>query len=263
MTFVSKYSGRPNDYILLNKTYSFTSEQGVKLRKVLNRNIPDSIVRKYESGLDGGGFEINYIKKVGDTSKIITRNLYRKNSKYIDEFIKIDAFFDFAYSIVNDSLGIDALDCTMRPYFTGLPIRKVSDNPLEYRIWGSISGNASWNNDLLSPFLNNLPKDKCIIIDCNNMLSYAWQEDILRLYIIKNTNLNFANMAWLKNTRKSLIEFKDKIKIVSNNEEELKELKNTSTYNLYMNHSMELDNWLELPEESISITVEQYRKNCQ
>jgi hypothetical protein len=77
--------------------------------------------------LDGGGFVINYYRKNKKSSKLIVSNPSRESEKYIQEFKKIDNFFDFAYSVVTDSSGIETLDETYRPYFTGLPIRKVSE----------------------------------------------------------------------------------------------------------------------------------------
>lgn len=263
LTCIKKYKTYDyNDTIVFNKTYKFTNKDFEIIKHELKQNIPDSVLRKSEPALDGGGFVINYFRKNRKKSELIINNPSRKSEKYIHEFKIIDNFLDFAYSIVKDSTGIKTLDETYDPYFTGLPIRKISENPLEYKIWGNISGNASWKNDLI-PFLESLPKDKCVIIDCDNQLSYSWQEDILRLYIIKNSNLRFANMDWLKYTREKIIEFKEKIKSIGNNETELNKLKKTTTYNLYMNNIVEIDKWLELPEKLIFTTVKEYKKNCR
>ena len=260
---VMKYKISINrDTIFSNQTYKFTNNQFKKFKKELMKNIPDSIIRKSESAFDGGGFVINFIKKNGNSFKLITTNINRKSDKYLTEFNLIDTFFEFIYSIVKDNEGLEILDESYRPYFSGLPIRKTSENPLEYKIWGSIIGNASWQNQLI-PFLENLPKDKCIIIDCDNQLSYAWQEDILRLYVLKNSNIQFANMDWLKYTRKYLIEFKEKYINAENNKEEIDKLKKTTTYDLYINNIDEIERWLILPENLIHRTVDEYRKNCR
>jgi len=248
--------------ILSIKIYSFTSQQVTKFKKELNQNIPDSIIHKSESALDGGGFVISYFKKDGTTSKLSTRNISIKPKKYKAEFNLIDSFFEFIYSVVDDDEGLKILDESYEPYFYGLPIRKVSENPLEYKVWGSINGDVTWNNQL-TPFLDGLPKNQCIIIDCDNQLSYSWQEDILRLYILKNSTIQFANMDWLKYTREYLIEFKEKLKTFKDNEEEMKKLKKTTTYDLYMNNTTEINKWLELPKNSILKTVEQCRENCR
>lgn len=263
LTCIMKYQIHKNrDTILFNKTYKFTNEQFEKLKRELAQDIPNSIVKKSELVLDGGGFVINYYRKNKKSSKLIVSNPSRESEKYIQEFKKIDNFFDFAYSVVTDSSGIETLDETYRPYFTGLPIRKVSENPLEYKIWGNISGNSKWENNLI-PFLENLPKDKCVIIDCNNQLSYAWQEDILKLYIIKNSNLRFANNSYLKYTRESLLEFRENFKKYQRDEEKLNELKRYTTYYLYTSDPEGIDKWLELPESLISTRVEEYRETCR
>lgn len=260
---IMKYKISKNkDSIFSNKTYSFTENQFQNFKNELNINIPDSILRKSEPILDGGGFFISFFKNDNSISRLIAININRKSEKYIAEFKLIDSFFEFIYSVVNDNEGLKILDESYRPYFSGLPIRKISENPLEYKIWGSISGNSSWKNDLI-PFLENLPKDKCVIIDCDNQLSYSWQEDILRLYILKKSNLRFVNMDWLKYTRENIIELKEKIKSIGNNEEELNKLKNITTYDLYLNNKIEIDIWLELPEKSIFTSIEEYKKNCR
>ena len=253
---------RNRDTIFSNKTYHFRNREFKRFKDESNKNIPDSIIRKYESALDGGGFVINYFKKNRTSSKLITRNIFINSDKYEVEYKLINSFFDFMYSIVKDNEGLQILDESYHPYFSGLPIRKVSEKPLEYKIWGTISGNATWKNTLI-PFLEGLPKDKCVIIDCDNQLSYAWQEDILRLYILKNSNLRFANIDYLKYTREYLIEFKKKYEKAGNNKEELDKLKKTTTYDLYVNNIDEIEEWLKLPESLIYRTVEEYRKNCR
>lgn len=262
LTCKMKYNYRKyKDSIWFQNTYKFTDKEFEKLNKELNKDVPHSIITKSENYLHGGGFVINYLKRNKDTSKIIIRNPERNKKKYDSEFNKIDTFFEFAYSVVKDSAGVNTLDNTYRPYFRGLPIRKISDNPLEYKIWGSISGNASWNDDLII-FLDSLPKDRCVIIDCSNELSYAWQEDILRLYIIKNSNLNFVNNHYLKYSREYLFEIRDKIKEANNNPDELSKLENITTYHLYTSNPAAFDKWMDLPEELIFTTVNEIRKKC-
>ena len=260
LTCIMKYRTQKNKIkVIFNKTYKFTEKEFEKTKIVLEQEIPDSIITKSEAARDGGGFEINYFRKNKKKSKLIVQNPKLNPNKFIQELKKIDSFFEFAYTIVKDSAGIKNLDLSYRPFYTKLPIRKVSENPLEYKVWGRINGNASLENNFL-PFLESLPKDKCVIIDCDNQLSYAWQEDILRLYILKNTNLRFANMDWLKHTRENLLELKEKFKTIRNNEIELNNLKNTTTYELY---TLEIDNSLESPEKQVFSKIEEFRKKCQ
>jgi hypothetical protein len=251
-----------SDKIILDKTYKFSDEQVINFKNELDLNIPDSIIHKSEDAFDGGGFIIDFFRKNGNTSKLITTNINRNSNKYDAEFKLIDSFFKFIYSVVKDNEGLKILDKSYRPYFSGLPIRKISENPLEYRIWGGISGNSTWSNELIS-FLDSLPKDTCVIIDCDNQLSYAWQEDILKLYILKKSNIQFANMDWLKYTRKNLIELKKNLEKNQNNEIELEKIKNTTTYDLYKNNKNQLEKWLKLPKKSIIMSTDQCRKICE
>ena len=69
-------------------------------------------------------------------------------------------------------------------------------------------------------------------------------------------------MKWLKYTRENLLEFIEKIKTIENNEGEMNKLKNTTTYDLYMNNKIEIEKWLELPENQINTSLEDCRKNC-
>lgn len=250
------------DTILFNKTYKFTNNDLKTIKETLNQNIPDSITTKSERGHDGFQFQLTYYKISGDTSKLKIRLPERNSEKYTQEFKKIDAFFDFAYSIVKDEEGIKVLDETYLPYFSGTPIRKVNETPLEYKIWGSISGNAKMNYGFLE-FLYNLPNNECVIIDCNNKLSYAWQEDILRLFIIKNSNIHFINNDYLKYTREDLLDIRNKIKEVKNNQEKLNNLKRNSSYHLYIYDPVGIDKWLELTSEQIFKSIEEIRKNCR
>jgi len=48
-----------------------------------------------------------------------------------------------------------------------LPIKKVSNEPIEYRVWGSVSGCRDNNSELIN-LLNNLPNKKPVIFDLRN-----------------------------------------------------------------------------------------------
>jgi len=257
-----RYRRIDKDTILFHKTYKFTDKEFEKFQKEINQDIPDSIINKSERGTDGFGFVLNYHKTSGGISKLKARLPNRKSNKYTIEFKKIDAFFDFAYLVVRDSSGIDVLDQTYRPYFTGVPIRKISENPSEYKVWGTISGNSSMNSSFFT-FLNSLPKDECIIIDCNDKLSYAWQEDILKLFMIQDSNIHFINTDYLKYTREYLLKIREEIKKAGNNQEKLNKLKRNSTYHLYNSDTKRIDDWLELSEKERNITIEEIRKNCR
>lgn len=187
---------------LFKKAYKFTDEQVDALKQELSQNIPDSIIRKGEDAMDGGYFQITYLKKDNTVSKLYVRNFSIRMKKYLSELQRIDSFFKFAYTVVTDKDGVKYLDDSYDPYFRGVPIRKISDNPLEYKIWGSLYGNMS-HNPRLNEFLEGLPKDRCVIIDCGDNLSPVLQDDILKMYIKQESNIKFANNEYLGDLNKS------------------------------------------------------------
>lgn len=251
-------------YTILNKTYKFTEAQIKNLKIELHKDIPDSILLKGEDSYDGGGFTINYIKKSNDTSKIIVHNPILDNPKYSKELHKIKAFSEFAYSIIRDSTGIDVLDICYSHNYSGLPVRKISDNPLEYKVWGSMSGNLSGNPKFIT-FLDNLPKNKCVIIDGNNKLSYAIEEDVLILYTIKNCNIKFVNIDLdIESIRENLVQLRKQIRKSKKKKEEFKVTDtNKQMYELYINYPEAVDKWLALPIKSLNVSIVETRKSCK
>jgi len=247
-----------------HQTYTYTEKDFKKLKTELWQDMPETtVIKEEEEAFDGGGFVINYVKKHNDTMKLIVFNPIRENIKYSGEFRKLDTFFDFAYTIIKDASGIDALDQTYRPYFEGLPIRKVSDDPLKYRVWGSISGNSSDEDDnQLTPFLDQLPKDQCIVIDCNHQLSWAWQNDILKKYILKGSNIHFVNNQYLKYMCIHLLEMRNIVKTAEDKEAAISQYKKMN-YDSYMIEPDAVNKWMELPENYIFMTVEEMREQCR
>jgi len=116
--------------------------------------------------MDGIRYSINLSNK---------KNLVTINSNYtkrgVDEtktsYTLIDAFFNLSYKILNEKESIKTLE-NIQDYFDyGLPIKKVSNEPIEYRVWGSVSGCRDNNSELIN-LLNNLPNKKPVIFDLRN-----------------------------------------------------------------------------------------------
>ncbi|WP_394758446.1 hypothetical protein [Flavobacterium sp.] len=143
----------------------------------------------------------------------------------------------------------------------------MSESPLEYNIWGSISGSINGDvfmNKGFSTFLNNLPTDKCVIINCNDELSYALQNDILSLYIIKNSNLHFLNNGYLKYTRKDLLKIKKEIKDAEDSNKKFNlTSENSYHYNMYMIDRIGFDNWLKKDEIMLNESIDDVKKKCK
>jgi hypothetical protein len=242
---------------VFDKKYVFTKDKIVKLQNEINKDVPATVVRVEESAIDGGGFTITYFKTDGKTSQLIVNNPILSKEKFIAPLLKIKAFFNFAYSVTRDPDSIELLDSSYSPYYSGLPVRLTFNNPLEYKIWGVISG-GEFNNKELFAFLDNLPHDKCVIIDCNYNLSYALQEAVFKLYIIKYSNLKFINNDYLKYTREKLFKIRDQI-----NKAEDTDFEKDATYALYMTNPKAIDKWLALPEGQWNMSIRTALKKCQ
>lgn len=243
-----------------SKDYQFSNENFEKLKTVLKVNAPDSDIYKETMAEDGGGFTLNYYFAGGKSTRITIINPYRKDPKYDSEFKLINAFFDFAYSIVKDEAGIYALDNTYRPYFDGIPIRKVSDKPIEYKLWGSVTGDARSNKEFFA-LLDSFPKKECVIIDTNGELSWALENYILAQYITRDSNIKFANTDYLKHSRKAILEIRPKIQAAKNNNENMDQFKRSFQSSTYLADPEGMDKWLELA--NWNKTLEEIRKDCR
>lgn len=257
------FSRHGNREIIFNEKYKFTNDNIKIFNKQFLNDIPRYDVVKGEDGYDGGKFIFSYIKSKKEVLNLEVRNANWNKDKYSDELDKVELFFNLAYSIVTDTIGISILDSSYAIYYRGLPVRKVSDNPLEYKIWGNINGSFIRNTGLLD-FLNNLPKDRCVIIDCDESLSYALQEDILKLYILENSNIKFVNNGYLKYTQDEINKLLKDIEVCKNNVAKFDEkYGNTSIYKLYMSNPNKMKNWAKIPKESLSRNINEIRKECQ
>jgi len=234
------------------KNYKFSTKDFEKLKKIIGKNVPEADVQKSTSGLDGGGFTLTYFFADAKSTKIIIRNPYRADAKYDAEFKFIDAFFDFAYFVIKDKEGIITLDNSFEPYFDGIPIRKVGEKPAEYKIWGTMSGNES-NNKEFFDFLCSLPKDECIIVDTNENLSWALENDILVRFIIQNSNIKFANTSRLKYTREDLYKIRSEIKAAKKNNENIDHFKKNFSGSIYLADTVLMDKWLDQDNWETSI----------
>jgi hypothetical protein len=243
-----------------NKDYTFAESDIKILKQILYKNAPTGLLEKREMALDGGGFVIFYKKANSDTSKLLVRNPER-TKKYEKEYSQIDNFFDFAYSIVRDSVGESALDNAYERYYDKLPIRKIGDNPLEYKIWGNISGCREDSKELVD-FFKNLPADKCVIVDIGNRnLSYCLTEVVVeqlqkqKLFIVSGDYLN-----WLS---KELTELRTQVRDAESKGSQLKESPSNAVFlGLYLRDRKILDKWLDLPNDNYTKTRNEIIKNC-
>ncbi len=243
------------------KSYKLNSESADELGEMFRKYKPDTTTRRGEEDvMDGGGFRISYVRSPKDTVKLTVVNPIH-NDKYKKDLLQIDNFFKVAYMFVKDSLGINTLDETYEVYFSGPPIRKVSENPLTYKMWGNFNGCREDNKELLN-FLNGLSKDNCVIVEVGERkLSYCLTE-VIAEYSLKG-NIHFVSnddLPWL------WTELNDLKKQVLDAKKQNRTVKETPSngvlLDVYLEYSVILNKWLDMPKEELFKSKQEIEKNC-
>jgi len=175
----NSYKVHKKDTLIIHYLKSFRVENenlSAFLAQVENAGL-DSTTTHQKMVLDGIGYQITSINNSNDTV-CLASNLSSRSTESELEFKILDAFFELAYSSINDYDGVVGLE-NIQDYFSyGLPIRKSVESPLEYRIWGSLSGCRADNAELVE-FLENLPASEPVIFDLRNgSISYCLSEVI-------------------------------------------------------------------------------------
>ena len=135
--------------------------------RVINKfNFDSIIVHDRDDVEDGISFSFIATNSKNETFSLMSRCPDR-TIRYKLEYIILDAFFKLAYVSINDYDGMCTVE-NIQDYFSyGLPIKLTSKEPLEYRVWGTISGCRNDNQEL-QKFLNKLPIEKPAIFDLRN-----------------------------------------------------------------------------------------------
>lgn len=130
----------------------------------------DSTIKHYEPILDGIGYRISKISLEKDTISL-TSNISSRNEKSKIEYKLLDAFFELSNKTINDYEGNYIIESIQGYLSYGetikklkLKIEKISENPIEYRLWGELNGCKNENDELLT-FLKNLPEQTPVIFD--------------------------------------------------------------------------------------------------
>ncbi|MCL6274737.1 hypothetical protein M3P19_12010 [Muricauda sp. 2012CJ35-5] len=156
----------------------------------------DSSIRHGREVLDGISFRFSKINQWNDSIFLISTNPNRQE-KYQKDYQILDAFFELAHSTIKNNNKGQSLTENIQDYFHyGLPIKRVSNNPIEYRVWGRISGCRDGNNTLVS-LLDSLPKNEPVIFDIRNGSFAPCLEELLKefeqkrqIYYYGNNELN-------------------------------------------------------------------------
>ncbi|GAK91787.1 hypothetical protein JCM19297_678 [Nonlabens ulvanivorans] len=118
------------------KTFNIDKSELSKFLTELKLSRLDSTVEHRRDVLDGIGFRVSKINSGNDTISLTSISPSRTEEFQMD-FKLLDAFFDLAYNSIDDYDGISGIE-NIQDYFNyGLPLRKVNENPIEYRVWGA------------------------------------------------------------------------------------------------------------------------------
>lgn len=244
------------------KDYKLNSKAADELREMFSKYVPDTTTRREEEDVaDGGGFRISYVRSPKDTVKLTVVNPTH-NDKYKTDLLQIDNFFKVAYMVVKDSLGINTLDETYEVYFSGPPIRKVSESPLTYKIWGNFSGCREDNKELLN-FLNGLSKEKCVVVEVGKRkLSYCLTE-VIADYSLRG-NIHFVSdddLPWLWTELNAL---KKQVLDAKNQNKTVEETPGNGVFlSVYLRDSAIFNKWLNIPKEELFISKFEIDKTCR
>lgn len=158
----------------IDKSYKIKKEDlNVFLNKITSIKL-DSSINNTRQMLDGTGLKFSLINAFNDTISLTSSSPGRVD-KYKLEYELLDALFELAYKTITDYEGLSFTENIQDRFDYGLPIKKVNDDPLEYRVWGSITGCRENNTELIT-FLNNLPNETVIIDKRNGSFSFCLQE---------------------------------------------------------------------------------------
>ena len=130
----------------------------------------DSTIKHSKTTLDGIGYQINKISSKRDTISL-TSNIRSRSEKSKLEYQLLDAFFELTNTTIDIPEGNYIIE-DIQKYFQYKPIikklnvkiEKISESPIEYKIWGELNGCKDENKELAT-FLNKLPEKTPILFD--------------------------------------------------------------------------------------------------
>lgn len=215
------------------KTFDISSSQLNQFMSEVNLSGLDSIVEHRRNVFDGIGFRVRKINSTNDTVSLTSVNPSRTKEFYMD-YKLLNAFFDMAYHSIDDYDGVSGVE-NIQDYFNyGLHIRQVNNKPIEYRVWGSISGCRDDNREFLK-ILEHLPNNEPIIFDLRNgSISFCLNE-VLEEFSQKKKLYFYGDKSAIQSK-----EILDEIELAKINGEELSELR----VQAYEMHKLIYDNWM-------------------
>jgi len=166
-----------DDLEVFLKGYNFAKKGSIDTmaqKKVIENG--DTVVH-YQSiiGLDG----INVYGKFVKNNKIKTFKFWSPNKVDLNSDL-IEILFKIMYRQFKNQKTINYLEQLEQYFDFGLGLRKLQDNPLMYKLYGSISANE--RNELYK-FFDSLPVNKKVYIDMSNFndMGTMFDKDFLDL----------------------------------------------------------------------------------
>ncbi len=214
------YKTKRKDTLLIHYTKTFEinkKDLRIFLDKINDIKL-DSTITHNEPILDGIGFRITEISKNNDTISL-TSNLTRRNESSKIEYDYLDPFFNLLNRNINDYEGLVITE-NVQDYFSySLPLKKTNEKPIEYRVWGTISGCRDDNLELLN-LLKSLPDNEPILFDLRNgSIAYCLNE-VLEEFSLKKDIYIYGDKSALES--KAIM---DEIKQAEKKGEELSRLR--------------------------------------
>lgn len=228
------YAQHKKDTLIVHyqKSFSIDNEFLDRFLVQLRESKLDSTIVNEALILDGIGFQISKINTSNDTISL-TSNLSSRNEKSQMEYKILDPFFELAYNSIDDYDGASIVE-NIQDYFSyGLPMRKVQEEPLEYRVWGSITGCREDNEELLK-LLQNIPINEPVIFDLRNGSIAPCLVEVFEEYSQKREIYIYGDKSAF-NAKKTM----DEIKLAEKNGEILSELR----VQAYEMHKTIYENW--------------------
>ncbi len=214
------YTGHWKDTLVVHYRKSFLIDDEVLnefLREVKSSRL-DSTIENRELVLDGISFRVSKMGKKNDTISL-TSNITRRDEDSKLVYKLLDAFFDLANQTIDDYDGISSIE-NIQDYFDyELPLRKVNDKPLEYRVWGSFTGCKS-DNPKLVEFLESIPPNEPVIFDLRNGSFSICLYSLLKEYENQKFIYYYGNFEKTKNEQEIKV-LREELKVAISNKNEL------------------------------------------
>lgn len=242
------------------KTFKISDENLQDFLNELELSQFNKTVKHGEKCLDGVGFRISKIDMKNDTISLTTSNPLR-NNKYKTDYKLLDAFFELSYKTINDYKGICNVE-NIQDYFNyGLPIRLISKIPLEYRVWGRVSGCREDNLELIS-FFNKLPYNKPVLFDLRNGSFSICLYEVLGDFS-KKKKLYFFGKDETSEYKKEIEELKTEIEEAKKNNKDYSDLEEKYKDNLWNYQESIYVNKLLNKNIEFYYSKEEILKNCR